>query len=921
MIKTIKEPISDTVAGIYQSSNFSAIARTLNPARKVYPVDVCKRYSQCLFASPVTAFYAGLHSSRSVRSLAFKGNKPLMLSDAVPSLSQNALVPTAYPDIQFWCAQASHLATVFFSDSFKGVAEDWLCQAFFTHYIRKPQLSLLTNEKDSDECVEKKGKTYVIPEFVVMYESTEVYEKMNSDDLLERVINIPENELKILDISDELKWKNLKGKPVEHCMEKNKALSEDYRSQDIWDMAVTFLAKKQKKMAKLFFQRVIKQDEQFAIKKMRILLALYRISSYFELYSEKKINKRDFCDLLKLSSEKGLAEKYYEIGSVLSCLYSGVIPGLSDFGNIRMAVNTLEGMFNYLRKNERLDPVYFFSIGDVVRFGYFDVRVIGVFVDKVVNLNPLGTMLAFIYRFTSEYVYLNRACPITVKDYLERHVKNIIGKYSWTIFCILDVIDDCLSAATGYDKQKTGEVERKIQNSILKKNPVWLNGLLHSFDGLIKEVSINKKKKPVSRVEYGKMANCYKKSAECGFQEHWALAANYFTKAGLFENAADACRNMARHWESYVAGVAEIWKEKADMYQRLAKLKSIENKSTELMLDIPESSVFICQEVTGNDDIDFSNAGKNKITDRGKKQRGGSKKKRSSGATASRKVITAGKISTLTIKVARHELLGAKIQENARQPVLSSLSVDDNYFKNRLDIKKPVCKFVYQHSRSIPDISQHEEGWTTVGYKKKMDSYDSIFQENRSRWVIRILKSIHQARRACNLEKELAIYSNFFSVAERSQVIGVERIYEELAWTLLHSMDDLFSSVMSKYSMKSQDDMAEVGMVSHYAENLILKALSRLLHLDTINAKILPSEVYKRALGILAKSYYSGKEKQAYLKHRFRCMFSSMGHIYSVRAMISPSYSEKLAEKARIYYSYKSIDPDYQRALYTTKKE
>ena len=47
------------------------------------------------------------------------------------------------------------------------------------------------------------------------------------------------------------------------------------------------------------------------------------------------------------------------------------------------------------------------------------------------------------------------------------------------------------------------------------------------------------------------------------------------------------------------------------------------------------------------------------------------------------------------------------------------------------------------------------------------------------------------------------------------------------------------------------------------------------------------------------------------IRFRLRCLFSSMGHTYSLSAMSCPDQAAQLMQTARKWYQFKAIDPVY----------
>ena len=139
-------------------------------------------------------------------------------------------------------------------------------------------------------------------------------------------------------------------------------------------------------------------------------------------------------------------------------------------------------------------------------------------------------------------------------------------------------------------------------------------------------------------------------------------------------------------------------------------------------------------------------------------------------------------------------------------------------------------------------------------------------------------------------------------------MIGIERVWEEYTWTLLHQFDDSFGvGILPGLQKENARETAELAK-NHY----LLPALALTLGMDQLNEKISASEIWSRAQDLLKLPEYEDPEINSEFRFRLRCLFSSMGHIYSLLAMAaSQSQSVHLGQLAREWFSYKRIDTNY----------
>ena len=93
----------------------------------------------------------------------------------------------------------------------------------------------------------------------------------------------------------------------------------------------------------------------------------------------------------------------------------------------------------------------------------------------------------------------------------------------------------------------------------------------------------------------------------------------------------------------------------------------------------------------------------------------------------------------------------------------------------------------------------------------------------------------------------------------------------------------------------------------------IMPSLAYCLGLDQICALIEPEEVWEAVIRLVEQPELAEPDVNQEIRFRLRCLFSSMGHTYSLSAMINPGQSQQLMEVARKWYGFKTIDPQFDQ--------
>ena len=127
----------------------------------------------------------------------------------------------------------------------------------------------------------------------------------------------------------------------------------------------------------------------------------------------------------------------------------------------------------------------------------------------------------------------------------------------------------------------------------------------------------------------------------------------------------------------------------------------------------------------------------------------------------------------------------------------------------------------------------------------------------------------------------------------------------------MHRFDEAFGAGALGYSMRQDALKTAKEVRDHY----ILPSLAYILGMDQFNLRLNPEVWFDYAQAVLKREEFSDPYINRELRHKLRCLFSSMGHTYSLEAMATSSQAANLGSIARQWFTFKSIDPDYMRRI------
>ena len=367
------------------------------------------------------------------------------------------------------------------------------------------------------------------------------------------------------------------------------------------------------------------------------------------------------------------------------------------------------------------------------------------------------------------------------------------------------------------------------------------------------------------RLRYAKVASLFAKVAQrC--PNHWSTAYSYYCMAGIRDAAVKAAQHYVRYWQGRDATVAEYWR---DRYSRelLAPRAGQQNQPS--------------GEAQQQYDIDTI--------------------LREFGVEQSRpkpvQKIKSGQKKTAAAP-------GFDVGQNLRQAIPCQpepMTSSEDVCPDRPVIKALPCGV------NLYDGLSGE--YHIKGPQGAIRPFEKLLSRHWNPLVKKTLNLIRAARNNCDLDQERSIYHKLLNNPTLKTCIGIERIWEEYAWTELHQFDDCFKTRVMSDSLRPKAQK----WINTARDSYIMPSLAYCLGLDQIYARIEPEAIWEAVLTLVEQPELAQPEVNQEIRFRLRCLFSSMGHTYSIAAMANPEQSQQLMEVARKWYSFKTIDPQYDQ--------
>ena len=562
-----------------------------------------------------------------------------------------------------------------------------------------------------------------------------------------------------------------------------------------------------------------------------------------------------------IASMKCSSLPYVDVMSLASLYYIGALPGFEEDANYERCFKMLILHFVVASDNYLFFSPISFTALDYMRFCPADLT--SKFIDQKKRLpdSPgINIMMIFIAVYMSKQ---DSQFPV----WLAREKFNV-SVYNFLRLIISDFGEVLRIISLGGKALRTLPPIKERLFLLMGRCEKLTSGTKDDCSGLFNyfraHITLVDKELPPRR-RHVKIASLFAKSAERS-PNHWSSAYNHYRKAGIWDAAAKAAHHYVHYWQDKDPITAEYW---SDKYSR------------ELLADK------VCQhnqpsgEAGQQSDIDtiLSEFGVEPSLPKPVQKKTRPRQKN---------IATESDCD-----------VGQNLSQTIPQPPETVTSPDC-----RPD--QPVIKAL-PHGTNLHDGLSGE--YRIKGPQGPIRPFEKLLSRHWNPLVKKMLNLIRAARNDCDLVLERSIYQKLLNNPKLKTCIGIERIWEEYAWTELHQFDDCFRSRVAPESIR-----LDAQKWIHMARDCyIMPSLAYCLGLDQICAVIEPEAIWRAVLQLVERPELAEPDVNQEIRFRLRCLFSSMGHTYSLGAMVNPEQSQKLMEIARKWYSFKTIDPQYER--------
>ena len=386
----------------------------------------------------------------------------------------------------------------------------------------------------------------------------------------------------------------------------------------------------------------------------------------------------------------------------------------------------------------------------------------------------------------------------------------------------------------------------------------------------------------------------------------------YYYKAGYLNSASAAALQYANFCKKMGVGSAEYWQDVSEkllgLYNHSIATNKLKDESKQEEFDIDAALNFI--------------EGDSGSKERRKKERKIKANKQTLTGELASKIETKASIKRVK-KTTLHELNSVKIKHqssdylhlpNHEITALGTKSAKKLWLKE-CNRNKKISVTKEDFNTNVARLSSEFSDIKPLCLKTskpKLAFHQKLLERFWDSKIQQTLDSIRHARIEGDIDKEKQIYSEIMSSKQNKKLVGIERIWEERAWTELHQFDDFFSSGILVSSYKTEAKC----WIKIAKETYLLPALARYLNVNHFGNDVKPEEIWKLANALVESDVLQeNKHDNDSVRFRLRCLFSTMGHIYSLLAMVEPTHYKKFNDIARKYFSYKNIDLVYSQSV------
>ena len=446
-----------------------------------------------------------------------------------------------------------------------------------------------------------------------------------------------------------------------------------------------------------------------------------------------------------------------------------------------------------------------------------------------------------------------------------------------------------------------------LQLYLQSKFPKKVDGYL-SIPYFLKAYAIIKLTPELTKKDYITAAGFYRQASD--YMPSFIYNAYYcYKKAGLWATAAKTATEYMHYCKKNQVGHVEFWKDESEHLLELSQYatRTIGGATTSSLTENYDIDAIV-KDIEGPQDPKnkmYANV-KHKLRRRKQFEKHNSEK-------------TACINSTHKATNPSQEVSELKMQIQKKND-LQILKATCTHKKNKKIKTKhnssihmhPVVKTVTRGRQKQQNTLCNMDNFNIVGAQGKIiEPYQRLLERYWNPKIQLILNEIRAARLDADINKERNIYSKVMNDERYKTLIGIERIWEECAWTELHLFDDFFRTGILKNEYKNYAK----DWLKKAKETYLLPALAHYFGMDEIRADINPDELWRLANELVSCPALKNKDDNNMVRFRLRCLFSSLGHIHSLYAMVDMPHSKKHSDTARKFFDFKNIDFQYRNTI------
>ena len=553
---------------------------------------------------------------------------------------------------------------------------------------------------------------------------------------------------------------------------------------------------------------------------------------------------------------------YVDGMSLASLYYVGALPGFEEYANYDRCFIMLMLHFNVVSEKYLFFSPISFTALDYMRFCPTDLT--SKFIDQKKSLpdSPsINIMMIFISVYMSKR---DNQFPLWLAG-----EKFNVSIYNFLRLIISDFEDILTITSLGGKAIKSLPPIKTRLFEMMGRCEKLALGTKDDCSGLFnyfRSQMILMDKELLPRRRYAKIASLFAKSAERS-PNHWSSAYNHYRRAHIWDAAANAAQHYVNYWQDKDPTIAEYWGDKF---------------SRELLADRARQHNQPSGEAEQQYDIDTI------LSEFGVKP------------SLPKPVQKKTRPRQKKITIESDCDVGQHLSQTIPPQPETATSTDD------CRPARPVIKAL-PHGTNLHDGLSGE--YHIKGPQGAIRPFEKLLSRHWNPLVKKTLSLIRAARDDCDLARERSIYHKLLNNPTLKTCIGIERIWEEYAWTELHQFDDCFKTRVMPDSLKPEAQK----WINTARDCYIMPSLAYCLGLDQIYARIEPEAVWEAVLTLVEQPELAQPEVNQEIRFRLRCLFSSMGHTYSIAAMANPGQSQQLMEVARKWYGFKTIDPQFDQ--------